>query len=84
MQVLYGRAIPGPSGEDLGTLSPPSRAKDGPRTACRLRYARTYQMGVWWNGRHDGLKIHWPQGREGSSPSAPTPLWAQTPWSEAC
>ena len=29
-------------------------------------------MGAWWNGRHGGLKIHWPRGREGSSPSAPT------------
>jgi isopentenyl-diphosphate Delta-isomerase len=26
----------------------------------------------WWNGRHDGLKIRCPQGREGSSPSSGT------------
>jgi hypothetical protein len=29
-------------------------------------------LGAWWNGRHDGLKIRWPIGCEGSSPSAPT------------
>ncbi len=23
----------------------------------RLGYARTYQLGAWWNGRHDGLKM---------------------------
>ncbi len=23
----------------------------------------------WWNGRHEGLKIPWPQGCAGSSPA---------------
>ena len=26
----------------------------------------------WWNGRHWGLKIPWPQGRPGSSPGGST------------
>ncbi len=28
--------------------------------------------GEWWNGIHEGLKILWSQGREGSTPSLPT------------
>ena len=28
-------------------------------------------MGKWWNGIHAGLKILWPKGREGSTPSLP-------------
>jgi hypothetical protein len=30
-----------------------------------------HTLGAWRNGRRYGLKIRWPQGREGSSPSAP-------------
>ena len=29
------------------------------------------KKGVWWNGRHNRLKICWLIGREGSSPSTP-------------
>ena len=31
-------------------------------------------MGGWRNGRRGGLKIRWPKGHEGSTPSPPTLL----------
>lgn len=34
-------------------------------------------MPWWWNGRHDGLKSHCPQGREGSTPSRGTLRFTQ-------
>ena len=54
------------------------------RRRGRHKQAGQRHTGAWWNGRHGGLKIHWPRGREGSSPSAPTQFWPQTPCSEAC
>ena len=33
---------------------------------------RRILTGWWRNGRRDGLKIRWPQGRGGSSPPLPT------------
>lgn len=48
----------------------PSKAKvAGSNPArCTIKSNR----GKWWNGIHDGLKIHWELSREGSTPSLPT------------
>ena len=84
MQVLYGT---GQFEARAARTSAHSVWLAGPRWPGPPAPSATlgsYQMGAWWNGRHDGLKIHWPQGREGSSPSAPTRLSAQTPSSQAC
>ena len=36
----------------------------------------------WWNGIHDGLKIRWSQGLEGSSPSPSTMKIEKKVWPE--
>ena len=38
------------------------------RSETQWYFAKT---GKWWNGIHAGLKILWPQGCEGSTPSLP-------------
>ena len=35
---------------------------------CR-RQGSAMMLPKWWNGRHEGLKIPWPQGCAGSSPA---------------
>ena len=37
----------------------------------RFEPARHLFLGKWWNGIHAGLKILWPQGRVGSTPTLP-------------
>jgi hypothetical protein len=40
--------------------------------AASLFLKKSYtDMGAWWNGRHDGLKIRWSRDCGGSSPPAP-------------
>ena len=42
----------------------------GVPSTSRLCWQR--RLPGWWNGRHKGLKIPWPQGRAGSSPAPGT------------
>ena len=47
------------------------RFESGPRL---LKFFSQLTKGKWWNGIHDGLKIHWPQGRKGSTPFLPSKI----------
>ena len=68
-----GRGLQSPYSPVRFRSSPPSYADCIALMHSRLRMAGHISVaGEWWNGIHDGLKIHWSQGREGSTPSSPT------------
>lgn len=40
-------------------------------SARHLQLFFCWILGKWWNGIHAGLKILWPKGRVGSTPTLP-------------
>src|SRR4051794_30113641 len=66
-----GRRGDRPQHEDAPPAPTTSEADHG-------RRVRSTPSPGWWNGRHDGLKIHCPKGRAGSNPAPGTHFWMMT------
>jgi hypothetical protein len=68
------RSQPGLGGV-LAAPSVASRSHARPHSTSLTDMTDTgWRAREWWNGRHDGLRSHWPRGRAGSNPASRTSL----------